>query len=154
MFQIIATSIIIPYSTSTSSVDQTYGGFIECILNCIGNFMHSVSIILGRHSREAIIIHWTKAQFYQIQYTLLNKNIPLLHPYYCRDQILYWTSCDNHGSICPFGKFQAVIQFWIIYKYYRLFRLSIIFNVDLNNIVRISVVFILGLKRKFKRSNC
>ena len=90
MFQIIAASIIIPYSTSTSSVDQTYEGFIECILlNCIGNFMHSVSIILGRHSREAIIIHWTKAQFYQIQYTLLNKNIPLLHPYYCRDQILY-----------------------------------------------------------------
>ena len=47
MFQIIAASIIIPYSTSTSSVDQTYEGFIECILlNCIGNFMHSVSIIL------------------------------------------------------------------------------------------------------------
>ena len=53
---------------------------LNCILlDCIGNFMLSISIILGRHSREAIRIHWTKAQFYQIQYTLLNKNIPLLH---------------------------------------------------------------------------
>ena len=34
---------------------------------------------LLRHSREAMWIQWTKEQFYQIQYTLLNKSIPFLH---------------------------------------------------------------------------
>ena len=44
-------------------------------------------------------------------YTFEQKHSILAYSYFSKAQILYWTSRDNCGSICPFGKLQAVIQF-------------------------------------------
>ena len=112
------------------------------------NISSKVIGYLSRHSREASWIQWTKEQFYQRYNIHFWTIIPFLHIHiFSKAQILYWTSCDNSSSICPLGKFQAVgtvLNHFQIFCH-RLFRLSMIFNVDLNNNFSISLVFILDL---------